>query len=226
MNHKRTKKRDDAGLYIAIVCCILAIALIGYVNSGSKEDELKDKILSEQVLENVVVEDNIKPTPLPVLTGEDEFDVIEEKPVAKSKPVVEEARFVSPVNGKVLEEFSKTQVYYESIGEWRTHNGIDLSCNVGDSVSAAGDGVIIEHTQDSLGYGIKIDHGDNLITAYSNLQENLNVNIGDSVKKGDVIGYAGQSALSDMADDMHIHFEVIENGEFKDPKSFLMASER
>ncbi len=226
MNHKRTKKRDEAGLYIAIVCCILVIALIGYVNNGKEENEIKDKILSEQVLENVVVEDNSTPTPLPVLTGEDEFDVVEEKPVAKSKPVVEEARFLTPVNGKVLEEFSDKQVFYESIGEWRTHNGIDLSCNVGDSVTAAADGVVIEHITDSLGYGIKIDHGDELITVYSNLQEKINVNIGDSVKKGDVIGYAGQTALSDMSSDMHIHFEVIENGEYKDPKSYLMAQDR
>ena len=42
MNHKRTKKRDEAGLYIAIVCCILVIALIGYVNSEREENDIKD----------------------------------------------------------------------------------------------------------------------------------------------------------------------------------------
>ncbi|MDO4618059.1 MAG: M23 family metallopeptidase [Clostridia bacterium] len=225
MERKREKKRDEVGLYIAIVCCVLAIAVLGYVNSSKEKNEVKERLLSEEVGENVIVPETIKsnPTPLPVLTGEEEQEIIipSEKPVAKAQEVKEEARLSKPVGGDIHEEYKGTLVYYPVIGEWRTHNGVDISCEIGDSVTASADGVVLEHTVDSMGYGIKIDHGDGLITVYSNLQENPNVKIGDPVKKGDVIGYVGQSALADLSDKMHLHFEVIENGEYKNPKDYL-----
>lgn len=224
MEHKRTKKKDGAGLYIAICCCILVIALIGYANNLAQKNEEEERFLAEQAGENVIVPE-VEETPLPVITPEPE--VTEETPtpetenVAKNQQAEEAAFFTNPVSGKVLGEFSDKQIFYESIEEWRTHNGLDIEAQVGDSVSAAADGVVSRVFMGSLGYSVQIDHNDGLTTVYSNLDENPTVAIGDNVKQGDVVGHIGTSALADLCDEAHLHFEVLKDGKYENPLDYL-----
>lgn len=224
MEHKRTKKRDGAGLYIAICCCILVIALIGYANNIAEKNEEEARFRAEQVGESVVVPEADN-TPLPVITPEPEIDeeetLPEAEPVAKNQQTEEAAVFASPVSGKVLGEFSDKQIYYENIEEWRTHNGVDIEAQVGDSVCAAADGKVSKVFMGSMGYSIQIDHDDDLQTVYSNLDEKPTVSIGDSVKKGDVIGHIGTSALADLCDGGHLHFEVLKDGKYENPSEYL-----
>lgn len=223
MEHKRTRKKDGAGLYIAICCCILVIALIGYANNLAEKNREEERFLAEQVGENVIAPE--EETPLPVITPEPE--IIEETPLPDTEPVakngqVEEATlFTNPVSGKVLGEFSNKQIYYENIEEWRTHNGVDIEAHVGDSVSASADGVVSRVFMGSLGYSIQLDHNDGLTTIYSNLDENPTVAIGDNVKQGDVIGHIGTSALADLADGAHLHFEILKDGKYENPVDYL-----
>ncbi|MBS7299354.1 MAG: M23 family metallopeptidase [Eubacteriales bacterium] len=225
MEHKKTKKKDGAGLYIAICCCILVIALIGYANNVAEKNKEEEKFLARETGENVVVPDVQEPTPLPVITPEpemiEEVSDVEVEPVAKSKVVEEEKFFSNPVSGKVIGEFSDKQIYYESIEEWRTHNGVDIEAHVGDSVMAAADGVVSRVFMGSLGYSIQIDHNDGFSTVYSNLDEKPTVAIGDNVMKSDVIGHIGNSALADLADNAHLHFEVIKDGKYENPSEYL-----
>ncbi|MBQ7794083.1 MAG: peptidoglycan DD-metalloendopeptidase family protein [Clostridia bacterium] len=234
MEHKHAKKRDGGGLYIAICCCILVIALIGYANNVAERNKEEEQFLAEQAGESTVAPEivqNNEPEPIPVLTPEPEVAEITHEEteiptpdtaaVAKNEVAEETTEFLAPVGGKILSEFSDKQVYYEAIEEWRTHNGVDLQAEVGDSVAACADGKVSRVFMGSLGYSIRIDHENGLSTVYSNLDENPTVALGDSVKKGDVIGHIGQSALADMCDEPHLHFEVMESGEYKNPSDYL-----
>ncbi len=225
MEHKRTKKRDGGGLYIAICCCILVIALIGYANNVAEKNKEEERFLAEQAGENVVAPEIVEEEPTPVAT--DEPEILEETPtpdtesVAKTQTVEEVPLLSMPISGKVVGEFSDKQIFYESIEEWRTHNGVDMEAQVGDSVAAAADGVVSRVFMGSLGYSVRIDHNDGLSTIYSNLDENPTVAIGDNVRQGDVIGHIGTSALADLADVAHLHFEVIQDGEYQNPLEYL-----
>ena len=238
MEHKKSKKRDGGGLYIAICCCILVIALIGYANNLAEKNKEEERLLAQEAGESIIAPDVNTPapafTPAPTQsptaapTSEPQRSASavtpapESEPVAKTQVIEEEPLLMMPVNGKVLSEFSENkQVFHAALDDWRTHNGVDLEANAGDSVAAAADGVVARVYMGSLGYSIRIDHNDGLSTVYSNLDENPTVALGVSVKKGDVIGHVGQSALGDKCSEPHLHFEVLLDGAYQNPAEYL-----
>lgn len=98
------------------------------------------------------------------------------------------------------------------------HPGIDIAANYGEPVyaSAAGD---VEQASWNGGYGryVKLSHGNGYETAYGHMSA-IAVSPGDSVKKGDVIGYVGSSGYSTGP---HLHFEVLLNGQTINPLKAL-----
>lgn len=93
----------------------------------------------------------------------------------------------------------------------RYHTGIDLTANVGTTVVAAADGIVIRTSSGwSGGYGnmILVDHGGGVITRYAHLSQ-IGVSPGDSVSRGEAIARSGNSGHSTGP---HLHFEKIING--------------
>ena len=98
------------------------------------------------------------------------------------------------------------------------HSGIDIGVPEGTPIHAADAGTVIE--ADWIGgYGnaVIIDHGNGLQTVYAH-NSSLAVSAGQSVSKGEVIAYAGQTGY---ATGPHCHFEVRVNGEPTDPMGYL-----
>jgi len=115
-------------------------------------------------------------------------------------------------------------------GIMKLHKGIDIGggVKIGDPIYAAADGVIIYSNYNQGGYGnmVMIDHGldENgvkIITLYGHGNKLLK-NVGDTVKKGDVIMELGTTGNSTGP---HVHFEVRENGVAVDPKKYLSSSD-
>ncbi|HOE56635.1 MAG TPA: M23 family metallopeptidase, partial [Bacillota bacterium] len=103
-----------------------------------------------------------------------------------------------------------------------THAGIDIKAEEGSPVRAAMNGVVEELRNDpQLGLTIIINHGEDIRTRYSNLSTLDLVTINQEVKKGDVISGVGKTALYEIADDPHLHFEVIKAGKSINPKKYL-----
>ena len=69
---------------------------------------------------------------------------------------------------------------------------------------------------------VELDHGEGYITRYAHNKQNL-VNVGDIVKKGEVIGLMGSSGRSTGP---HVHFEVYKNGRAVDPASYIRRTIR
>lgn len=112
-------------------------------------------------------------------------------------------------------------------GVIKNHDGIDIGGNTGDPVYAAADGIVIYSDFNNGGYGnmIMIDHGVSnegmkIVTLYAHGDERLK-NIGDVVKKGDIIMEMGSTGNSTGS---HVHFEVRENGVHVDPKKYLSSN--
>ncbi len=99
------------------------------------------------------------------------------------------------------------------------HYGIDFTGPVGTDIYATGDGVVEVVEISRIGYGkqIVIDHGFGYQTLYGHLSK-FNVKQGDVVKRGDVIGYIGDSGTSTAP---HLHYEVIQSGKKVDPRNYF-----
>jgi murein DD-endopeptidase MepM/ murein hydrolase activator NlpD len=100
----------------------------------------------------------------------------------------------------------------------KRHFGVDLVAPMGTAVHATADGEVIKVSYHK-GYGnhIVIKHDDVYESLYAQLSE-TKVEVGQKVKKGDIIGAVGSSGMSTAP---HLHYEVIENGSRVDPKSFF-----
>ena len=103
-------------------------------------------------------------------------------------------------------------------GKVKGHTGVDLSASVGTPIRAAASGVIVKASYYS-GYGryIKIKHAASINTAYGHLSR-IVVRNGQHVSQGQIIGYTGNSGYSTGP---HLHYEVMKNGQFVNPMSFV-----
>lgn len=191
---------------VIAVLCITAI-VIGIVAANTRDNT------------------NLPDTP-PVTDGTDKTDTPDDKveePPKEENPTVDKKplTFISPVSGRVVTQHSMTvPVFSPTLEEWRIHTGIDISTEESAAVFAAADGVVSEiSTHPRYGYTVKINHEGGVTTIYSNLSsiDDIAVKVGDSVKCGDRIAYVGDSAVFELAEEPHLHFEVMKNGVQADP---------
>ena len=107
------------------------------------------------------------------------------------------------------------------LGGRRAHKGVDLAMPTGSPIYATADGVISRADWYS-GYGlyVAIEHGGELQTRYGHMSR-LNVEAGQQVKKGDIIGYVGTTGRSTGP---HLHYEVRIAGEAVNPVPYLNGS--
>lgn len=98
------------------------------------------------------------------------------------------------------------------------HAGMDFTAPRGTPIYATGDGKVIQADAANRGYGnhVRIDHGYGYVTLYAHMSK-FNCKVGQQVKRGDVIGYVGNTGKSVGP---HCHYEVRKNGEPINPVNF------
>jgi murein DD-endopeptidase MepM/ murein hydrolase activator NlpD len=101
----------------------------------------------------------------------------------------------------------------------KMHTGCDFSAPRGTPIYATGDGTIttVDTHLDGYGKEIEIDHGFGYITKYAHLDK-FNVRIGQKVKRGELIGYSGNTGGSTAP---HLHYEVIHDGKKVNPVHYF-----
>lgn len=100
----------------------------------------------------------------------------------------------------------------------RKHKGMDFSAPTGTPIYATSDGKVIRVDGRAAGYGkhIRIDHGFGYVTLYAHLSK-YNVRRGQEVKRGDVIGFVGNTGRSVAP---HLHYEIRKDGVAVNPINF------
>ena len=124
-----------------------------------------------------------------------------------------------PVSGPVTSGFGGRTSPFGNGSE--SHPGIDIAIETGAPVVATADGRVLQ-SGPAGGYGnlVQIDHGNGIVTLYGHNSQ-LAVKVGQTVKKGQVIAYAGSTGLSTGP---HVHYEVRENDDAVDPWKYLISN--
>jgi murein DD-endopeptidase MepM/ murein hydrolase activator NlpD len=103
------------------------------------------------------------------------------------------------------------------------HPGLDISTPIGTKVQAPADGVVVSTgIKGSYGNAIVIDHGYGIMTRYGHLQS-FNVKPGQRVRRGDIIGFVGQTGRATAP---HLHYEVWVRDQNQNPVHYILDEYR
>ena len=133
-----------------------------------------------------------------------------------------------PVSGEILQRFSQGElVKSETTGIWSTHNGCDYAVPLGTEVFCTEDGTVAAVGRDTLwGVCVTVLHENGTETRYCGLNETLEVQAGDVIVRGTVLGTIGATNEAESALAPHLHFEVRCNDRYLDPESYFAGSPR
>ena len=131
--------------------------------------------------------------------------------------------YTAPLVGVVAKGHdTETPVFSTTLDEFRIHTGIDISCDEGSEVYSVADGTVTGVRQDVfLGKTVEITHKDGIVSVYSNLASEVAVKVGDEVSAGAKIGTVGDTSLTELADEPHLHFEIKVEGVSVNPLDYI-----
>ena len=141
----------------------------------------------------------------------------------KKEEAKKELSFEKPVDGEIMKEYAKDNlVYSETLKEWVTHLGIDIKAEKTSVVKSAEAGTVKSIKNDPrYGLTIVVDHEDGYQTVYSNLLTSEFVVEGEKVEKGQSLGTVGNTAVFEIADEPHLHFEILKDSIQIDPSIYI-----
>lgn len=236
MNEPKTPMQKflaGKGFYIALALCVAGTGTAAWLAVDRTIDEIDDN--NRSILESQP-EDFSQPetvdTPqdgVSVSSGEEQpQDPASSSGGAAAEPsgssvssVPQSFSFALPVAGETLNPYSAGKlVKDETLGEWRTHDGLDIKAASGAPVAAAGAGTVASVEEDGLwGTVVRIDHSNGLTTVYCGVAD-VAVHAGDEVADRQTIGTVGVVPC-EIGLESHLHFGVQQDGKWLDPLSSL-----
>jgi len=223
-----------------VLICVAAIALSGYYLvrgvRGGLNETLDQPVSGSAAIAGgpsaaPTARPSVKPTDPPaaatakITAPPSAAPSVQPTPSAAPAPSIAPAPlvFTWPVKGAVVAGFSvETLAYNETMGDWRTHSGLDIAADLGTQVLAAANGTVSAIYEDDLmGTVVEIDHGQGLTSQYANLAAAPTVSVGDGVSTGSVIGSVGQTAAAESGEQAHLHYALLKEGYPVDPADYL-----
>ncbi len=246
MNTKQKNEKEKQAtrvLYVSVAAMLLVMAVIvmlssmlSGMSSPSPSDTEKDTDSPSSVYfpeeQTAPMTESLSPnnTPdtLPVIADkEDGEDADGDAQVINPAPPAADAvpTLSAPADGILSHSYSDSVlVYSPTMEDYRTHLGIDINAALGDKVYAAAAGVVADVWFDPMmGRCVRVEHNGGLETVYKNIAEELceGIGVGSSLLAGDAIGYVGESGMTEIAQEPHLHFEAKINGKYVDPMSLM-----
>jgi murein DD-endopeptidase MepM/ murein hydrolase activator NlpD len=214
----RLKNKDTSFFIIALCVCLLSTAVIWRYTSKKQTDENE---LSQNEAEEGNMNANVDPYKDYLNEVMDDYG----KQIEKDTSITEKVDLKSmnvPLTGEVIKEFALDNlVYFDAIGEWRVHKGLDIKPKDTLMIESAFKGTVEKVSQTELsGTEIIIDHGNNTKTVYNNLSSSK-VAVGDIVEKGQIIGNVGKCSSIESGEGPHLHFEIIVDGKNVNPLDYI-----
>lgn len=200
--------KENRAVYVTAITLLVALAVI--VAATAVANRTKNPVESE----TEGTETAAPATETEALAPGDSADVMDRVPT-----------FTLPVSGTLSKKHDATaQVFSNTMKDYRVHLGVDINTEQNAAVCAAADGTVSQVWEDALmGYCVAVIHSGDACTIYKNLAETLPEGIkeGVTVKAGQVIGYVGESAMVEIAEEPHLHFEMTVNGIAVDPLAYF-----
>ena len=204
-----------------LVVAVLVVAGVTFAANRSKKIELPKTDVSDTAHVTEAPETDAPEESAPVSEPE------ETKPSTgdASKPTSDQLpSFILPVKGAILKEHDAAlQVYSATMGDYRVHLGVDVVTEENAPVYAAADGKISKIWEDvKMGYCMAIEHSGDCVTVYKNLGKALpeGISEGVSVRSGQLVATVGNSAMVEIAEEPHLHFEMTVGGLSVDPLEY------
>ena len=234
------KSRMMKRLYFTVAVALVAVTASAVVSSYTT-DRLYESI-SESQTDYITEEAQKEPSGMILNNSEldeettEKEESTEEKLITKSTeegtdPVTTEpttaqtvkasASFSLPLTGEITKHFSLTTPQYDStMKDYRVHKGLDIKGAEGEEVLSCGDGKVSKvYVDRSYGYVIEVDYV-SFTGRYCGISQDGAVSIGDTVKKGSVIGVL-TFIPCETEDGVHLHFEAVKDGSLVDPEEML-----
>ncbi len=205
-NLKVNRSAVVAGCVLA--AAVVIISAVAIASNRAKKDDLPDDTRAP------VTEKQETPAPNTQNPTPSETDTPTVKPNPQPTTPVEDKlpSFVLPVSGVLFKKHDPSlQVSSNTMNDYRVHIGVDIVTSESAPVYAAADGKIDKIWEDvRMGYCMAIKHSGDCYTIYKNLAETLPDGIaeGVSVRSGQLIASVGESAMVEIADEPHLHFEM------------------
>ncbi len=151
----------------------------------------------------------------------------EEKP--NTSVIEEKVTFVSPMTaGNVIKEWAADiPVFSVTMEDYRLHLGIDVAASAGSPVYAVADGTVESvEFHPMMGQTVVIVHKDGYKSVYQNMQTAIpsEITAGAEVKAGAQIGSVGDTALIEISEEPHLHFELYKDGNCENPLSHFTVT--
>lgn len=237
------------GFYLVVLICVAAIALSGlylFRSVGNSLNPGEDQPVggtadisspAPTASPSLTVKPSASPSPSvpspsPAVTPKpapSPSPSVSPSPSPSSQPTVAPSPspaplvFTWPVSGSIIGDYSVEALAYDvTMGDWRTHSGIDIAAPIGTQVMATASGTVkAVYEDDLLGTTVVVDHGNGLVSLYSNLTTVPAVKAGATVSTGTVIGAVGRTATSESRQDPHLHFSMLKNDKAVNPTDYL-----
>ena len=232
------------GFYIVLFLCIATIGISGYyllktvVNDtratapvgGDASVTLPDQSAARPTTPTSKQPETAPakpsgPNTKPAAQPDDPEPVKDDAPQPDTQPSKETLSkvFTWPVQGTVLRDYSvETLSLDPTLGDWRTHGGLDIAAAQGVKVLSISAGTVEQvYTDGLMGTTVVVDHGGGLQSWYCNLADEVLVETGDTVDIGSELGIVGSSAIAEVGVGSHVHLETLLNGQPVDPREYL-----
>ncbi len=226
--------KGNAVIVVLVLCVIgaagLSIHTVNDINNKlnnqkieNPQPDISSSKEQTQDVQNQAENVPLKPTPSPSEKPKDNQKKSDSSNInsenAETAPT--ETGFMMPVSGKIYAAFSADElIYNKTMGDWRTHNGIDIRANKDVAVKAGMSGMVKDIYNDGmLGNVVEIE-SENVVVRYCGLGDKILVKKGNRVSQGDSIGVVGEIPL-EISDESHLHVEFIKDGQYQNPNNYL-----
>lgn len=236
------------GFYIVLLLCVAALGVSGYYLFTGMSDIGKAVSAPAKVVVTPAPKATLAPLTTPVAAEPDHTPIPSREPTkarpvetaapaslvapvptappvptAEVPPTATASVFTWPVKGEILRGYAVESLAYDkTMGDWRAHDGIDIAAGAGTQVMAPAGGTVSDlYTDDLMGTCVVILHADGVMSTCANLEKIPVVEIGDTVRTGDIIGSVGTGAIAESGEESHLHLSMTKDGISVDPLEYL-----
>ena len=222
------KARINRVIYITAIVLLVSIAVIAGIVSAAnraKKDPAETPAVSESEQNETPKATGTEQRPASSESESGTLGGSETQTLPNTDVSTKLPTFALPVSGSLsVDHDPDMQVFSPTMNDYRVHLGVDINTAAGASVYAAADGVVEKVWEDPMmGWCVALAHDGDSATYYKNLSETLASGIkkGATVSSGQLLGTVGDTAMLEVAQDPHLHFEMTVGGLQVDPSEYF-----